>query len=124
MSAHRKLTQAELLSEATDRFGPDPMQFAFQCPHCDDIATFADFVLAGAEPGRAGRECIGRSLGSVSKSKYKDVDAYRAAGERGCDWVAYGLFRGPWEIVIPAEGDKPERSVWGFPLAPAPGGES
>lgn len=108
---HVKLTQAELLSMATERFGDDPMKVAFQCPSCRDVATLQDFKDAGASPAQAGQECIGRSLGALKKPK--------PTNKRGCDWAAYGLFRGPWEIVLPAEGDKPERSVWGFPLAEA-----
>lgn len=117
---HRKLTQAEMLAELQDRFGDNPMDWAFQCPVCSDVATAADFGEAlAAHPreinGEAvmtsdilGQECIGRSLGALAKNggKYKG---------RGCDWAAYGLFRGPWEVVLP-DG----RSVWSFPLAPAP----
>lgn len=108
----RKMTQAELLELARERFGDDPMAYAFVCPSCHDVATLADFVAAGADPGRAGQECIGRSLGALDQPR----TGVKAA-LRGCDWTAYGLFRGPWEIVLPAEGDKPERSAWSFPLA-------
>lgn len=34
---------------------------------------------------------------------------------RGCDWAAFGLIAGPWE-VIKADG----RSMWAFPIADAP----
>jgi hypothetical protein len=102
MTNYRKLTQAELLAEARQRFGHDPMKFAFKCPSCGDVATLQDFKDAGAAPSRAGQECIGRLPGAT----------------RGCNWAAYGLIRGPWEVVIPADGDRPEQSVWGFPLAP------
>jgi hypothetical protein len=108
--AHRKLTQAELLAEARARFGNDPMVWGFQCPRCKDIAFGATFKEALSrlprerQDGMAviasdllGQECIGRT-----------------DPKRGCDWAAYGLIRGPWEIVLP-DG----RSVWGFPLAPA-----
>lgn len=111
MSTHRKLTQAELLTEAADRFGEDPMGWAFQCPQCADIATGQDFKDAlTAHPRKhsngetvlasdvIGQECIGRTLGKHAP--------------RGCDWAAYGLFRGPWEIVLPDE-----RTMWCFPLA-------
>lgn len=113
-TAHRKLTQDELMTEATARFGTDPMKFAFQCPRCSDVASLQDFKDAGASPGMAGQECIGRTLGALKKEHGPNGEKY--AG-RGCDWTAYGLLRGPWEVVVPAEGDKPERSVWGFPLA-------
>lgn len=108
-TAYRKLTQDELMAEARDRFGDDPMKWAFRCPSCGDIATPADFKDAGASPGMAGQECIGRHLGVLKKPTPTNT--------RGCDWAAYGLIRGPWEVVLPAEGGKPERSVWGFPLA-------
>lgn len=116
MTEHRKLTQAELTAEATARFGPDPLKFAFQCPNCDDVATIQDFIDAG-DGNRAGQECIGRILGGL-----KPRPDGTKKGKRGCDWAAYGLFRGPWEIVMPAEGDKPERSAWGFALADSAAG--
>lgn len=108
---HVRVTQDELVVEATLRFGADPMLFAFQCPTCDDVATIGEWKELG-DPGRAGQECIGRKLGALKKPK--------ATNKRGCDWAAYGLFRGPWEIVIAPEGDQPERSIWGFPLAGEP----
>ncbi|MFF0721310.1 VVA0879 family protein [Micromonospora sp. NPDC003816] len=115
---HRKLTQQELFDEARERFGADVKAFAFQCPNCDDIATIQDFIDAG-DGSRAGQECIGRLLGALKRTANRGRDGI-VRGERGCDWAAYGLFRGPWEIVMPAEGEKPERSAWSFPLAPAP----
>jgi len=117
---HRKLTQAELLTELKGRFGDDPMDWAFQCPHCKDVATGRDFREAlTAHPHQnrdgspvtasdvLGQECIGRTLGALGRDgKY--------AG-RGCDWCAYGLFPGPWLIVTP-DG----REIASFPLADAP----
>jgi hypothetical protein len=109
VSDYRKLTQAELMADAKERFGEDWLTWAFKCPHCGDVATFQDFKDAGATADRCGQECIGRSLGALAKPK--------PTNKRGCDWAAYGLFHGPWEVVLPAEGDRPERSVWSFPLA-------
>lgn len=110
LRAHRKLTQAELTAEATERFGPDPRGWAFQCPRCGDIAVVADFPKG--EEARIGQECVGRWRGALKGTP--NDNAGQSTAERGCDWTAYGLFRGPWEIVMP-DG----RSVWGFPLAPA-----
>lgn len=108
----RKITQAELIAEATERFGDDPKTWAFKCPSCGDTATAADFIAAGTSANFVGQECVGRHLGALAKSgKYTG---------RGCDWAAYGLFRGPWEVVMPAGDGKPERSIWSFPLADAP----
>lgn len=110
LGAHRKLTQAELTAEATERFGSDPRGWAFQCPRCGDIAVVGDFPKG--EEARIGQECVGRWRGALQGPA--NETAGQAVAERGCDWTAYGLFRGPWEIVLP-DG----RSVWGFPLAPA-----
>lgn len=121
MAEHRTLTQAELLAEARERFGQDPRDWAFRCPHCGDVANGRDFSRALADHPRThadgskviasdvlGQECIGRTLGALKDRAEKWTG-------RGCDWAAYGLFRGPWEIVMP-DG----RSVWSFPLAAAP----
>ncbi len=107
-SRHRKLTQAELVTEAQQRFGDNPLDWAFTCPSCGITSNGHDFGKALKEHPRKtrkgvdvivsdliGQECIGRT----------DPD-------KGCNWAAYGLFRGPWEIVMP-DG----HSVWGFPLA-------
>lgn len=109
--APRKLTQAELVAEATERFGDDPLKVAFECPNCGDVATIGDFP-EGARSA-AGQECIGRHRGALKGAP--TTDSGRSIAERGCDWAAYGLFHGPWEIVMP-DG----HSAWGFPLAAAP----
>jgi hypothetical protein len=110
----RVLTQAELMAEAKAAFGDDWLDWAFRCPSCDDVASFRDFKVAGGEAALCGQECIGRTLGANSpESDYRDG---KWTG-RGCDWAAYGLFAGPWQIILPAEEDKPERKVWSFPLA-------
>lgn len=103
MDKQRKLTQAELMTEAVDRFGPDPLDIAFRCPACGDVATIREFPET--DRPRAGQECIGRSLGALNGE----------LTDRGCDWAAYGLIRGPWTIALP-NGEL----VYGFPLADAP----
>ncbi|MFC9681323.1 VVA0879 family protein [Streptomyces sp. NPDC056948] len=117
---HRKLTQAELVAEATERFGDDPLKWAFRCPSCGDVANGEDFREAlAANPRKhrtgadviasdvVGQECIGRTLGALEKGHGKYTG-------RGCDWAAYGLFGGPWTIALP-DG----RSMHAFPLASA-----
>lgn len=111
MTAYRKLTQDELMAEATKLFGDDPKKFAFECPQCKDVATIQDFIDVDA-PHAAGQHCIGRELGAL-KNDGKKYDG------RGCNWAAYGLFRGPWEVVIPAAPGRPEKTVASFALAGA-----
>ncbi|MFD3531956.1 VVA0879 family protein [Streptomyces sp. NPDC058664] len=121
MSNYRKLTQEELVAEATERFGKDPFKWAFKCPSCEDVATGQDFSEALKERPRnhtrsgaeviasdiVGQECIGRTLGALQGPKDKWTG-------RGCDWVAYGLFGGPWEIALPNGA-----TMHAFPLAEA-----
>lgn len=119
MSDSRALTRDELWAEARARFGEDSLDWAFICPGCKDIATGADFQRVLEEHPRQlpngnravyfdflSQECIGRTLGALSKG-------YTG---RGCKWAAYGLFPGPWQVTFPGL-DKP-RSC--FALAPAP----
>lgn len=100
----RTLTQDELATEARARFGDDPKTWAFQCPHCGDVANAQDFIDAEADPNRVGQECIGRSLGALTKDA-TGTDGRKHA-KRGCDWAAYGLFRGPWFINDPGQQDR------------------
>lgn len=88
-----RFTQAELCSLARERFGDDVKAWTFVCPQCGDRANAQDFIDAGADPQKLGQECIGRSLGALTKPG--------ATNKRGCDWCAYGLFRGPWLITMP-----------------------
>ncbi len=107
---HRTLTQAELQAEARERFGDDPLNIAFVCPSCGDIARIGDFPEDKRE--RAGQECIGRSLGALEGPPTNDSGRSRA--KRGCDWAAYGLIQGPWKIIMP-DGN----TAFAFPLADA-----
>lgn len=99
------ITHAEFIATLTERFGPSPADWAFTCPACGDVATGADFKAALAEhprtrrdgsevnaADRLGQECIGRTLGALSREPYHG---------RGCDWCAYGLIGGPLGVEMP-----------------------
>lgn len=120
MTDTRVLTQAELWAEAKERFGKSPLDWAFQCPGCSDIATGLEVRDALAEHARKhrhfernlqftdilGQECIGRTLG-------KDAG-------RGCMYAAYGLIHGPWQVAVPGR----TSPMYCFALAPAPAAEA
>ncbi len=106
-----RMTQAELCEEMERRFGPIRSHWAFICPMCGDVANAQDFVAAGADPNRVGQECIGRSLGVLKRDQ--PPGGYQG---RGCDWCAYGLFRGPLFVTMP-DG----REIASFRIAPAEG---
>ncbi len=104
--SYRKLTHTEWLDEAQALFGPDAKDWTFRCPQCGLESSGHDFIATAERLGvkstastRLGQECLGRLDPTV-----------------GCDWAAYGLFRGPWEVTdVPDDG----RSIWCFPFAEA-----
>jgi hypothetical protein len=112
----RVLTQEELWAEAKERFGESPLDWAFQCTGCKDIATGLEFRDALAEHPRKhreldrnvlftdvfGQECIGRILGK--------------GADRGCMYAAYGLIHGPWQVAVQGR----TKPMYCFALAPAP----
>lgn len=124
--------QDEWLTALTERFGDSPRDWAFQCPQCGDVATGADFKAALAEhpvtrkdgttvaaSDRLARECIGRTLGALSEKTQAAWNKRRKTGEvRGCDWTAYGLFRGPDVVVCPDDASG-TRDMYAFAMAPA-----
>jgi hypothetical protein len=75
-------------------FGDNKQDWRFQCPSCGNVQSVA--IAKSKWPELEGRgwqpwsECIGRYL----------------EGKGGCDWAAYGLFRGPLVIEHP-ESSKP-----------------
>ncbi|UOW93716.1 hypothetical protein SEA_WRIGLEY_53 [Gordonia phage Wrigley] len=119
MSAAVKRHQDELVAELRGRFGDDPKAWSFICPQCKDVASAQDFSKALSAIGsdddasqHLGQVCIGRLLGALNREQ--PAGGYQG---RGCDWAAFGLFRGP-EFVIMPDG----REVASFAVAPAPGG--
>lgn len=104
-------TQDEFDAEARRRFpGKKPIDWAFQCPNCGDIATPRHFRDIGAHPRSAGQECIGRHW-------RRQEDGVM----RGCDWTAYGVVRGPWEVAVLSLERAEVRTLPAFPFAPAEG---
>lgn len=79
------------MAEAYRRFGTDLLGIAFVCPQCGDVAAVRDFPPHMRV--RAGQECLGRVL--------KEVSTDTQWSGRGCDWTAYGLIPGPWEVEMP-----------------------
>lgn len=111
MSDVVKRTQEELYKELCSRFGKSPLDWAFVCPSCGDVATGRDFWEAtgrGDDLGldRLGQDCIGRKLGVLAR----DVGREKWKG-RGCDWAAYGLFQGPEFVIMPDGREVPSFAI-------------
>lgn len=104
-----RLIQEDLVAIATHIHGDDPRLYAFACYFCGDVATIQEFIDAGADPGRAGQECIGRHLCALEPS-------YTG---RGCPGVSFGLIPGPWEVIF-ADTSGRVRSMRTFAVADQP----
>lgn len=107
------ITQDELLAQLRARFGDDPLDWAFVCPQCGDVATARDFQEAGLPEGKdaseyLGQQCIGRVLGALRQP----AGAWKG---RGCDWCAFGLIGGPVGVELPNG-----KTIRSFEIAPAP----
>lgn len=114
-SQHRKLTQDELLAELRAAYGDDPMQWAFACPNCKTVTTgqaLSDALKAYPRQRRNGERTITSDLLGTECIGRTDP-------EQGCNWAAYGLFRGPWEVEL-SSGE----SMWCFPIAEVEAGVS
>lgn len=88
MPGQTEFTEKEWNEKGVELFGLDRFKWAFKCPLCGNIATaedFRKFADKGARPDSAYQECLGRYTGGIK-------------GEHGCDWCAYGLFRGPVSV--------------------------
>lgn len=103
------IAQDDLYALLKERFGDDPMAWAFECPNCKDVATAEEFHNAlvfqprhRPDDGRAvtcfgllGLACVGTVLGALEVPSAKEWKG------RGCDWRANGLIGGPWTVVRP-----------------------
>lgn len=104
-SAH--VTEAEWGAKGQDLFGPNQENWQFQCPACGHVMSIAIVNEKYAEHLPAFREhkfaieceCIGRAVPSL-----------------GCDWCAYGLFRGPLFVKRDSGNETPCFDFAGLPF--------
>jgi hypothetical protein len=97
------MTEAEWFALGKRLFGEDHTYWRFKCPHCSNVMSMRKARgLSDAEQAllreswHIESECIGRYL----------TDA-------GCNWVAYGLFSGPFFVV---RDDDHHTPVFGFDM--------
>ena len=91
----REITRENWLAEAAERFGKDPLKWAFVCPVCGGIQTVQDYKDAGAPQSAAGFSCVGRWVEGSQ-------DAFEQNGPGPCNYAGGGLFRlNPVHITMP-----------------------
>lgn len=102
-----KMPEAAWRELAVERFGPDPMRWRFECPicHIEMSIELAKTLPESEQVKLRGKwalesECVGRYLEGM-----------------GCDWCAYGLFRGPKFVI---RGDGHQTPVFPFAVAGSP----
>jgi len=88
-----KVTSEQWEAMGRELYGEDKQNWQFQCPMCGNVQSIAIAKKRWPELEGVGwqpwGECVGRYL-----------------EEPGCDWAAYGLFRGP-VIIERGEDSKP-----------------
>lgn len=102
----RVLPVAEWIAEGERRFGPGKdnwMNWEFQCPCCDNIATPADFKALGADPTLAYQECIGRQMPRDKRASNLGSTAAENGAKAPCDYAAYGLLRALKSYLVQGE---------------------
>lgn len=85
------ITRAKWEAMGHELYGDNKQAWRFECPMCHNVQSverakreWPELEGMGWQPWA---ECIGRYL----------------EGRGGCDWAAYGLFRGPLEIDAPEQ---------------------
>lgn len=77
------MTLTEFESLATERFGPERMDWKFVCPCCGFVQTAHDYKAAGAPPGAVAFSCVGRWSGAKREAFGK--------GKGPCNYAGGGL---------------------------------
>src|SRR4051812_18523776 len=79
-------SESDWRAKGAELFGADETAWEFVCPTCEEVMSIAraralpadQLAVLRAEKWSPYQECIGRHLPGL-----------------GCNWAAYGLFRGP-----------------------------
>lgn len=81
------LTPGDWRREGVRRFGPDERLWKFKCPACGHVASYQEYMDAGAPENVVAFSCIGRWL---------DGEVREAFGDPGtpgpCNYAGGGLF--------------------------------
>jgi len=97
--ADQTCTHEEWVAEAIERFGADPLNWAFVCPVCGTVQTVQEYKAAGAPSTAAGFSCIGRWL----EDSREAFEVGGVDGEGGpCNYAGGGLFHlNPVHVTMP-----------------------
>lgn len=78
-----RVSVKDWLAEGESLFGPDKMQWRWECPSCGNVCSTQDYKDAGASEGHVGFSCIGRFKGGH--------DAFRKKDGGPCNYAGGGL---------------------------------
>lgn len=94
-----KISQVDWEKKGVELFGDDKWNWRFVCPKCGDERSLNEvkdeYPELKGRGWRPGQECIGRCVIGI-----------------GCDWAAYGLFRGP--VIVMATENSSEVPYFDF----------
>ena len=93
-----RMTHAEWITKAENRFGKDARLWAFKCPSCGHVATVAEYKAAGAKEGQVGFNCIGRHSGGDEAAAARIEAAVAKVLADGCRGADLGGNMGTAEL--------------------------
>lgn len=79
-ASQKRLTYEEWRAEAESKFGPDELNWKWECPSCGHVCSTQDYKDAGARSGHVGFSCIGRFKGGRDAFGKKDGGPCNYAG--------------------------------------------
>jgi hypothetical protein len=95
-------TQTEWESKAIELFGPNVLDWEYECPNCGNIQTMRDFLplkkKLNIDPEQAYFSCIGR---------YTDGQGTIFNNKRPCDYTNGGVFKLSHVSVLPNDSSHP-----------------
>ena len=82
----RTTTYEQWISDAKARFGENAMDWRFECPVCNHVASVKDWRDAKAPESAIAFSCVGRYLDGRARS------AFEEKGAGPCTYAGFGLF--------------------------------
>jgi hypothetical protein len=67
-SIPRTMFYTDWRTEGRTRFGWDFTTWRWRCPVCGHVASYAEYIAAGAPESAVGVSCIGRWLGALDRA--------------------------------------------------------
>lgn len=93
----KTLFHREWLGEGRDRFGPNPLDWKFECILCGHVQCGRDFLALSLFPGK-GQECLSPEEIALNRAFMSCIGRWKEGV--GCDWTLGGLVQIHTRVVV------------------------